>query len=44
MIDIVKVKQEIKTGKLTVKVQNGKILLEDTKSGECVCIGEAQHG
>ena len=40
VIDIVKVKQNIKHGLLAVDIHNGFILLKDVKSGEAVVIGE----
>lgn len=39
-IDIVKVKQNIKSGLLATEIHNGFILLKDVKSGEAVVIGE----
>ena len=39
-IDIVDVKSNIKNGLLAVEINNGFILLKDTKSGEAVIIGE----
>ena len=38
-IDIVDVKSRVKNGQLRSFVENGKIFLEDTVSGECVEIG-----
>jgi len=44
MIDIVDIKEAVKNGLLLVEIKNGNILLKDTRTWECVKIGEIKDG
>lgn len=43
MLDIIDIKQAVKSNELIAYVSNGYIILKDTKTGEAVIIGYAKR-
>lgn len=43
MIDLVKLRKEIKAGKFIAYVNRNKIYLQDTENGETIIIGELKE-
>lgn len=43
MTDLVKLRNEIKSGIFSVFVKRGKIYIEDTENGECIMLAEMEE-